>query len=66
MAQAFRDAVDAAPLERRLPPCDRPLANVYEQVPISGKNCLPVREDRTPNGVSDRYRERLSSTGAPV
>jgi hypothetical protein len=43
-AQAFRDAVGAPPLAKPLPPCDRKMDNMYDQVPIEGKNCISVQK----------------------
>ena len=43
-AQAFREAVGALPLAKPLPPCDRKMDNMYDQVPIEGKNCVPAKK----------------------
>ncbi len=49
-AKAFRDAVAAPPLRKPLPSCDEKIDNVYDQVRIQGKNCVPrPDEDAKPN-----------------
>jgi hypothetical protein len=50
-AKAFRDAVAAPPLQRPLPPCERKIDNIYDQVRIAGKNCIP---NQKPSGTETK------------